>query len=148
MHFALLTLTGTKFDGDVNQVSLKTADGDMGILGNHEPLTAIAEPGPVTVYLKGGKTQVFATFGGLLEVTAEGVRLMSDEAEHEDDLVHAEIEAALKEAETLKAAAKDKHELSRAQELVDRQTVRLGVARMRRSHPSGHAAPTPPDERK
>jgi F-type H+-transporting ATPase subunit epsilon len=148
MHFTLLTLTGTKFDGDVAQVSLTTADGEMGILGHHEPLTAIAEPGPVTVHLKGGKTQVFATFGGLLEVTADGARLMADEAEHEEELVHAEIEAALKEAETLKAAAKDKHELSRAQELVDRQTVRLGVAKMSRRHPSGATAPTPPDERK
>jgi F-type H+-transporting ATPase subunit epsilon len=134
MQFELLTLTGSKFSGEVKQITLTTAEGDIGILPNHETLTAVAKPGPVTVYVKGGKTQTFATFGGLLEVTAERVRLLSDEAEHEDDLVQAEIEAALKQAEELKDAAKDKRELSRAQELVDRHTVRLGVARMRRHH--------------
>ena len=40
MDFQLLTLTGTKFSGDVKQVTLRTTDGDIGILPNHEPLTA------------------------------------------------------------------------------------------------------------
>jgi F-type H+-transporting ATPase subunit epsilon len=134
MRFELLTLTGTKFGGEVAEVALRTTDGDLGILPNHEPLTAIAVAGPVTVKPKSGREQIFATFGGMLEVGPELVRLMSDEAEHEDELVDREVEVALDAARALKAVAKDKHELARAQELVDRQTVRLGVARMRRRH--------------
>jgi F0F1-type ATP synthase epsilon subunit len=69
----------------------------------------------------------------MIEVTATNrVRLMADEADHAEDLVASEIEEALKRAEDLRAKAKDKTELARAQELVDRQAVRLGVARMRR----------------
>jgi F-type H+-transporting ATPase subunit epsilon len=148
MQFELLTLTGTKFAGDVARVTLTTAEGDIGILPHHETLTAIAMPGPVTVHKKGGASEVFAIFGGMLEVTADRTRLMADEAVHEAELVQSEIEMALKHAQALKAAAKDKHELSRAQELVDRQVVRLGVAKMRRSHHrGGPTAPTPPDQR-
>lgn len=140
MHFELLTLTGVKYTGDVAEVSLTTVDGEIGILPHHENLTAIAVPGPVTVRAK-GKSQVFATFGGLLEVRPDGVRLLADEAESADELVVAEVEAALKRAEALKAAAKDKTELSRAQELVDRQQVRLGVVRVRH-----HQRPPRPEQ--
>jgi F-type H+-transporting ATPase subunit epsilon len=135
MHFELLTLTGAKFRGEAVQVNLTTAEGEMGILPHHEELTAIAVSGPVRVREHNGKESVFAIFGGLLEIDPDGsARLLADEAEHADDLVQAEIEQALVRAEALKAAAKDKHELARAQELVDRQTVRLGVARLHRRH--------------
>jgi len=132
MHFELLTLSGTKFNGDVKQVTLRTTDGDIGILPNHESLTAAVAPGAVTVYKPGGASEAFAVFGGLLEVSAERVRLLADEAEHAEELITQQIEQALKHAEALKAAAKDKVELARAQELVDREVVRLGVAKMRR----------------
>jgi len=143
MQFELLTLTGAKFRGEVAQVTLTTANGQIGILPHHESLTAIVEPGPVMVREKGGKQTVFATFGGLLEVTKDVTRVLADEAEHEDSLIQEEIQAALAEAEALKVKAKDKHELAHAQGLVDRQTVRLGVAKMRR-HPRPDRQ-TPPE---
>ena len=151
MQFELLTLTGTKFDGEVSQVTLVTTDGEIGILPHHEPLMAVAVAGPVVVKPKGGREQTFATFGGMLEVEAERVRLLADEAEHEDDLVAREVEAALHEAQALKAAAKDKHELAKAQALIDRQTVRLGVARLSRRHrehpgPGGGTPGVGPDD--
>lgn len=132
MQFELLTLAGAKFKGDVSQVSLVAADGEMGILPHHEPFTAKLLPGPVTVYSR-GKREVFAIYGGLIEVSAERVRVLADEADHENDLIAAEVEQALKRAEASKSSAKDKHELARAQRLVDRESVRLNVARMRRT---------------
>jgi F-type H+-transporting ATPase subunit epsilon len=131
MRFELLTLRGTKYAGDVNQVSLTTVDGEMGILPHHEPLTAVALTGPVTVKA-GSKKEVFAIYGGLLEITAQHVRLLADEAEHEDELIESEVEAALELAQALRSAAKDKHELAHAQQMIDRHEVRLGVARMHR----------------
>lgn len=138
MQFELLTLTGTKFSGEATQVDLATEDGQLGVLPFHENLTAIAAAGPVTIYKKGGDKEIFAIFGGLLEITENRARLLADEAEHARDLVEEQIEAALKHAEQLKAAAHDKVELARAQELIDRQVVRLGVAKMRR-----HQGPRP-----
>jgi len=104
-------------------------------------LVARVLAGPVTVKTGKGEPQVFATFGGLLEITEQHVRLMADEADHADDLVASEVEAALKRAQELRAKAKDKQELARAQELVDREFVRLGVARLRH-----HERPRPGSE--
>ena len=131
MQFELLTLSGAKFSGEAKQVNLRTVDGDMGILPHHEPLVAKVIAGPVVVKTDKNEPLVFALYGGLLEITEEHVRLMADEADHAEDLVASEVEAALKRAEELRAKAKDKAELARAQELVDREYVRLGVAKMR-----------------
>ena len=132
MQFQILTLTGTKFDGEASEVSLRTSSGQIGILSRHEPLTAVVVAGPVVIHTGGGKSEVFASFGGLLDVTPDRARLLADEAEHSDDLIHEEIEAALAKAEKLKSGAKNKHELHRAQEMIDRHAVRLEVVRLRR----------------
>jgi len=134
MQFQLLTLTGVKFDGEASEISLRTASGQIAILPHHEPLTAIVVAGPVVVRTKGAKSDAYASFGGLLDVSPDRVRLLADEAEHADDLIHDEITAALEKARVLKAEAKSKHELMRADELIGRHSVRLEVVRLRRRH--------------
>ncbi|HVQ44455.1 MAG TPA: ATP synthase F1 subunit epsilon [Candidatus Saccharimonadia bacterium] len=134
MKFELLTLSGAKFQGEAEEVQLTTTSGQMGVLPHHEPLVAQVVPGAVTVRTGKGAPEVFATYGGLLEVTADHVRLLADEADHESELVAEEIEAALAEAKEMRDKAKDKTELANAQQMIDRSQVRLGVARMRRTH--------------
>src|SRR5476651_44355 len=107
MRFELLTLGGSKFAGLATSVQLTTVDGDIGILPHHESLVAQVKGGPVIVKVPGGETEVFATFGGLLEVENNVVRLLADEADHADELVADEIEAALPRAKELRAGAKD-----------------------------------------
>ncbi|MDB5179353.1 MAG: atpC [Patescibacteria group bacterium] len=134
MNFELLTLTGAKWQGEADEVQLTTTNGQMGILPHHEPLVAQVVAGAVTITVGKNKPEVFATYGGLLEVTADYVRLLADEADHESDLVAEEIEAALAHAKDMRDKAKDKTELAKAQMMIDRSEVRLGVARMRRTH--------------
>jgi F-type H+-transporting ATPase subunit epsilon len=137
VKFELLTLAGTKFSGDVEGIHLKLSHGEAGIMAHHEPITAVALPGPLQVHLKNGKTEVFAAHGGILSVRSDAVRLLADEAEAADELIEHEIEAALAKAEQLKTAAQTKHELERAQHMIDRHHVRLHVARLRRRHRPG-----------
>jgi F-type H+-transporting ATPase subunit epsilon len=134
MNFELLTLSGAKFQGEADEVQLTTTEGQLGVLKGHEPLVAEVVAGPVTITVAGKKPEIFATYGGLLEVTKEHVRLLADEADHEGDLVAEEIEAALADAKKMLANAKDKVELSKAQAMIDRSQVQLGVAGMRRTH--------------
>lgn len=138
MQFELLTLDGAKYSGEAQEVVLQTTEGAMAILPHHEALTAVVAPGAVTVRDAHAAESVFATFGGILEVKDNRVRLLADEAEHADDLIEAEIEEALARAKAEKEGAKDKHELNRAQQLIDRHAVRLEVARVRRHHRSRH----------
>ena len=132
MDFELITLGGSKYHGAVAEVSLMTTSGQVAILPRHEPLTTVAAPGAVAIRTKTGQTEFYAIFGGLLEITATGVRLLADEAEHAGDLVESEIKAALTDARALKSSAKDSHQAARAHRLIDRHTVRLDVARLHR----------------
>lgn len=133
MNFELLTLSGTKFNGDILEVILPSATGEIGIMPNHEPLMTIVLPGKVEVKKKSGGTETFVVFGGILEVKdGKSARLLADEAEYSEELIEKEIQEALNKAQNLKDNAKNKHELAKAQVLIDRQSVRLGVARMHR----------------
>jgi len=133
MQFELLTLTGAKYSGEVAEVALATTEGSLAILPHHEPFTAIVIPGPVLVRATANEPEeLFAIFGGIIEVSDNRVRLLADEAEHADDLVESEIEEALARAKAEKEGVKDKHELHRAQQLIDRHAVRLEVSRIRR----------------
>jgi F-type H+-transporting ATPase subunit epsilon len=134
MRFELLTLSGAKWQGEANEVQLTTTGGQMGILPHHEPFVGEVVAGAVTVKATKGGSEVFATYGGLVEVTAEYVRLLADEADHESELVAGDIEAALADARALRDKAKDRVELAKAQQMIDRSEVRLGIARMRRTH--------------
>lgn len=134
MNFELLTLSGAKWQGEADEVQLTTTNGQMGILPHHEPLVAQVVAGAVTIRHGKGAPEVFATYGGLLEVTADYVRLLADEADHESELVASEIEAALAEAKAMRDKAKDKVELAKAQAVIDRSEIRLGIAKMRRTH--------------
>jgi len=138
MHFELLTLSGVKYSGDVSEVALKTPQGALAILPHHEPFTAIVVPGPITIRPAGKTEELYAAFGGIIEVIDNRVRLLADEVEHADDIVEAEVEEALAKAQAAKEGVKDKGELHRAQQLVDRHAVRLEVTRIRRNRSKQH----------
>jgi F0F1-type ATP synthase epsilon subunit len=104
------------------------------VLPHHEPLTAITSPGPVTIVTKEGGKELFASFGGMIEISDNTVRLLLDEVDHAKDLVESDIKAALAAAQQQKAKAKDQTELAEAQRLIDRQAVRLEVAQIRRKY--------------
>ncbi len=135
MKFELLTLNGAKFNGEATEVVVNTASGSIAVYALHEPLTTIVLPGSVSVTTPNGKTELFTTFGGLLEFENNVCRVLSDDSEHSDELVEKEIEEALANAQKQQENAKDKVELAHAQALVDRQMVRLNVAKLKRRHP-------------
>lgn len=134
MQFELLTLTGVKYRGEVAEVSLKTAAGQIAVRPGHEPLTTVAVAGPVALHETNGKIAYFAAFGGLFEVTGNLVRLLADEADSGEDLVVSEVQAALSLAEAMKARAKTGHEIRKSRELAGRHAVRLEVAKLHRRH--------------
>lgn len=141
MQFELLTVTGPRYQGEIAEVSVMTEAGQIAILPHHEPLTSVVAPGAVVVTPKNGEAELFVAFGGLLEVTSEHVRILTDEAEPAVDLVESEIQAAIAEAEHLIAIAKDAPQLAHANRILDRSSVRLRVARLKRHH-RRHTTPT------
>jgi F-type H+-transporting ATPase subunit epsilon len=137
-HFQLVSISGKKFDEDVYEVILPTADGEIGVLQDHMPLISVAKTGVIAVR-RDAKTpdsqrEYFATNGGVIEVSNNVLRVLVDEADHTDDINEAEVQKALERAQKMKAEAKDEVSLEHAQALIDRQQVRLQVAGLKRRH--------------
>jgi len=138
IHFQLVALTGTKFDGDAYEVILPTLDGEIGVLQDHMPLVAVATTGVIAVRKEPRDTdrdrEYFAISGGVIEVSDNRLRVLVDEADNAANINEAEAEAAHERAKQLKAEAKDQVSLEHAQALVDRTATRLQVASLKRRH--------------
>lgn len=137
-HFQLVSISGKKFDEDVYEVVLPTADGQIGVLSHHMPLVSAATNGVIMVRRNPKDSDLqrefFATNGGVIEFSDNTLRVLVDEADAADELNESEIQKALERAHKMKAEAKDQVSLDHAQNLVDRQQVRLHVANLRRHH--------------
>ncbi len=133
MQTKLLTMSGTLYDKPAKEIQLRTPEGDMAILANHEPFLAIIEPGALTIINEDNSDELYSVFGGLVSINENNeVKILVDEADHHDNLIIEEIEEAIELAKELKEAAKDRQSLYQAQKLIDRHTVRLNVAKIRR----------------
>lgn len=138
IHFQLVALTGTKFDGDVYEVVLPTLDGEIGVLQDHMPLVSVATNGAIAVRKDARDSdrnlEYFAISGGVIEVSNNALRVLVDEADRAEDINEAEAKEAMERAQKLKSEATDEMSLEHAQQLVDRHAVRLQVAGLRRHH--------------
>ena len=138
MDFELITLFGTKINENVYEVMLPTKDGEISVFPGHEDLVTVAKPGVVMVRRNkqhsDSQLELFAISGGIVEINSSRVRVLVDQAEHGEDIVEAETQAALDRALQLRDAASDQVELEKAHQLVDRHAVRLKVADLQRRH--------------
>ncbi len=138
MKLELVTLDGVKFSADAYSIILPTAAGEITVLPGHEPLMSLLVPGVITIRRTAKDPDYhlehYATYGGVLEVTKDGVRILVDEAAHGDEINEAEAKKAHDVAVALRQGAKNQIELDKAQTLVDRSAVRLQVAGLRRRH--------------
>ncbi len=138
MNLELVTLDGVKFKAEAYSVILPTGAGEITVLPGHEPLLAQLVPGVIIIRKNKSDADYhlehFATYGGVLEISSKGVRILVDEATHGDEINLAEAQKAHDEAVRLRKDAKDQVELDRADTMLARHTVRLQVADLRRRH--------------
>jgi len=138
IHFTLVALSGTKFDGDAYEITLPTLDGEIGVLQDHMPLVSVATTGVIAVRRdpKDNDTarEFFAISGGVIEISDNKLHVLVDEADNASEINEAEAEAAMERAKKMKAEAKDEVSLEHAQAMVDRHAVRLQVAGLKRHH--------------
>ncbi len=137
-EFKLVSISGVKFAGSVYQVTLPTADGQIGVLANHMPLVSVAVNGSIIVKKNArdndSDCEYFAVNGGAIEVLDNTLSVLVDEAEQADEINASEAEKALDRAIQMKNEAKDELSLEKAQALIDRSQVRLEVANIKRRH--------------
>jgi F-type H+-transporting ATPase subunit epsilon len=137
MQLELVTLLGVKLNQTIYQATIDTADGEISVYPGHEPLVTIAVPGVIAVRHEktddDSRLEFFAISGGVIEISGERIRVLVDEADHGDDIIEAESQAALERALKLRDE-EDQIDIEKAHQLIDRHLVRLRVAELRRRH--------------
>lgn len=136
IRLELVTLTGVKVDESIYSATIPTVDGVITVFPGHEALVTLARSGVITVRFNEkdpeSKLEYYAISGGVAEVSQESIRILVDEADHGDDIVEAETQAALERAMKRRDESTDQVEREKAHQLVDRHMVRLRVADLQR----------------
>ena len=106
LHFEFVSPERVLFSGDVEQVDLPGAEGDMGILPGHAPLVTTLRPGIVTIF-RDGKQEPVVVLGGFAEVSPAGLTVLADKAAARADFDVELLASEIKDAEERIADAKD-----------------------------------------
>ncbi len=133
LKLEILTPDAKIFEGDVDSVLLPGAEGDMGVLPQHEALITQLNAGELHI-MHNGKTEILAIGEGFAEITATTVNVLTDGAVNEKDIDEKVAEEAVKRAEDLlKSNTLEGEELEATQASLARSLVQIGVKRRRRS---------------
>lgn len=120
----VITPNAIVLDTSVEQIIARSIDGEIGVLPNHTPLIAPLSIAPFQ-YWEAGERKVAAVLGGMMEVSKEGVTIISDHAALAEniDTVVADKEKELAEAKL--AQKKDKIDVQKAEMELTRLLVML-----------------------
>ncbi len=125
----ILTPEGEVFNGEVSQVSTRTAGGEIGILANHAPLLAALQPTELRLFEGGGEPKRYAQAHGWLQVFGNHARLLVEEAIAPEDLDAGVLKEQLSDAEQRLSDAEDgSGQQKRAQKDRDRAEAFLAIA--------------------
>jgi len=101
----VLTPEGSFFDEEVVQVSTRTKTGSIGILARHQPLLGMLEPTELRLYRSDTDIVRYAQGEGYVQVSADGVLILVEEAHAPDSLDVADLRDKLRRAEEALSAA-------------------------------------------
>ncbi len=95
----VLTPEGEVFNGELVQLSTRTAVGEVGILARHAPMVARLVPAELRLHVSEGETRRYAQGEGWLEVFANQARVLVAEAIPPDELDAGELRERVEDAE-------------------------------------------------
>ena len=125
----VLTPEGEVFSGDVVQVSTRTMTGEIGILANHAPVLAALQPTELRLHVSDSETKRWAQAHGMMQVFANHVQLLVEEAIPPEDLDQSTLKEQLEDADRrLKDADEGSAAAVRAQKDHDRAEKFLAIA--------------------
>lgn len=76
MHIVIAKVDEVLFEGEAHSMTVPGAEGEMTLLGHHEPLISTLKPGTITVRLAADDERTFAVDGGVLEVRSDGATVI------------------------------------------------------------------------
>jgi F-type H+-transporting ATPase subunit epsilon len=125
----VLTPEGEVFNGEVRQVSTRTAVGELGILANHAPLLASLAPTELRLHVSDSETKRYAQAHGWLQVFGNHAKLLVEEALDPEQLDAGTLKEQLADAEQRLAESEEgSGAQARAEKDRDRAEAFLSIA--------------------
>ena len=132
LHLEVITPERKVYEEDVDMVVAPASEGYVGILPHHAPLFTTLGPGEFKVK-RGGVEEVLAVFGGFMDVRGDRVVVLTDAAEHAEEIDAGRSQEARDRAQqTLAAGPASAADEQRARAELQRALVRLRVSESRR----------------
>lgn len=126
----IMTPEKTVFDGETEQIIVRTTVGDVGILNGHEPYCAAISIGQMRIMIDGVFRRA-ATSGGIIKVSKEKTTVLVQTCEWSDEIDVERAEAAKATAEARVQAAKDDKELLLAEAKLKRALNRIDTSQFK-----------------
>ncbi len=126
----IITPEKTVFDGETEQIIVRTTVGDVGILNGHEPYCAAVAIGQMRVMID-GEFRRAATSGGIIKVSKEKTTVLVQTCEWSDEIDVERAEAAKAAAEAKVQSAKDDKELLLAEAKLKRALNRIDTSQFK-----------------
>ena len=127
-HLKVVTPDGLEYEGQVEELIVRTTSGDMGILAGHINTVAPLGMGEATVIVDGQKRYA-ACIGGMVSVLGGEVTLVPTTFEWAEDIDQARAKRAEEKAQTvLKDKSSSDTDIRIAQARLRRALVRSSVA--------------------
>lgn len=114
------------FDGEAEQITIRTTEGDVGILANHIRYVCNIVAGPLRVKDSNGEREA-ALSEGILKVSDEGVTVLASAAEWADEIDLERAEKAKQKAENILSDKSRADEFERAEIKLKRALTRISV---------------------
>ena len=81
----IATPDGNRFQGEVEELSLRGADGDLAVLAGHMPFMTSVQAGKCRIHLPDGDERCATLDGGLLTVSSTATTLLSGSFRWDDE---------------------------------------------------------------
>ena len=127
LRLHITTPESVKYDGDVELVVMRCITGDMGIMANHEPTSAILDYGVMRV-IDGDEERRIAVFGGIAQVRNNVLTILANEAQWPEDIDIAFVESERDRMERRLQEDVDDLEIQRDMVLMRRTLVQIEVS--------------------
>jgi F-type H+-transporting ATPase subunit epsilon len=134
MKLEIVTPERIIYSGDVDQITVDTANGRIAVLPHHVNLFSKIMPGEMIIKI-GDRDQSLAVTGGFLEVSNNKVTILADYAVHADEVdVNKALEAQKRAEEILKKKEGQisEQDFAEARAELSRAILELHVANRRR----------------
>lgn len=114
------------YQGEAEMVEVKTTEGEMGILKDHIPLTAIVAPGILRIHEAEGIKEA-ALLDGFIEILKDKVTVLAESCEWPEEIDLNRAEEARKRAERRLKSADGEINETRAEMALLRSLTRISL---------------------